>query len=136
MKKNFTRMIVCVLALVCMLSLAACGGKMTVEDYVKSDAVQSQIDTLKSNLGEGMDIDISAEGNKLVYTFTFGDLGDMDTETVSAALESGIEQQASTFETAASQLKAAVKADDVSVLVEYVTGDGTTLASKEFFPAE
>ncbi len=136
MKKNFTRVIVCVLALACMLSLAACGSKMTVEDYVKSDAVQSQMDTLKGSLGEGMDIDVSAEGNKLVYTFTFGNLDGVDTETLSATLESGLEQQKSTFETVASQLKEAVKADDVSVLVEYVTGDGTALASKEFFPAE
>lgn len=138
MKKNCIRMIACALALVMILALGACGGKMTVESFVKSDIVQNQIDQIKGTLADqGMNIEVTAEGNKLVYIYTFTEaLEEGDRETLAAALESGMESQASTFEGIADSLKDTVKQDDVSVEVRYVDSNGEVIFSQEFKPTK
>lgn len=131
MKKNFVRLVTCVLVLALALSLAACGGKpATVEDFVKSDAVQSQLKTMKESLGDTMDIDVTGEGNTLVYTFKFPE--GTDTTGLGESLEAAMETQVSTFEQIASSLKDAVKVDNPTVKVVYAEHDGTEIYSREF----
>lgn len=128
-----------------MVSSAAEGAAVTgkfasVEEFVNSDLVQSQMETMKSSVEDsGMNIDVTGEGDKLIYTFTYGDLGELDDDTKStmaSALESALETQASTFESVASSLKAAVEAENPVVVVRYMTNDGEELYSQEFTPAE
>lgn len=118
--------------------MTANGKYATVEDFVNSDSMQKQLESMKSSFsGNGMSIDVTGEGNKLIYTFTYTeDLDDDQIESVSAALESALEQMAGTFESVASSLKAAVEVESPVVVVAYVTADGTELCSKEFTPAE
>ena len=110
------------------------GKYTTVEDMVNSDAMQSQMESMKEQFGDiGAALDITGEGNKLIYTFTYDDLGDQDAESISDLLEATMEQMASVFEGIATGLSEQVVAGDVSVVVTYKTSDGVELFSQEYF---
>ncbi|BCI61310.1 hypothetical protein BN3661_01029 [Eubacteriaceae bacterium CHKCI005] len=134
MKKIMIRVLTLGLACVMVLSLAACGGGKfsSIDAYVKSDTVQSQLETLLDSLdGSGMEMTVKGEGNKLIYEYTFNtDLG--DTDTVAASLEQALDANASTFESVASELKKEVNVDNPVVVVRYLSGDGSELCSREF----
>ncbi len=139
MKKMLVRTLACVLAVACLLSLAACGKAASIQDYISSDFMQKALETQKAELGDTADVDLTAEGDKLIYTFTYKEAIDADMlESVSAALESALaaEEMVSTFEGVASELKKAVDVENPVVVVKYVTTDGTELFSKEFTAAE
>lgn len=133
MKKTVIRALALVLLAACLLSLAACGGKFaTVEDFVKSDTMQKQLDEMKAELGDQADsLEVTGEGNKLIYTFTVP-LNGQDAEAMGAALEGALDSASGTFETVAGYLKDAVKVENPVVVVIYLADDGTELCSKEF----
>lgn len=173
MKKNLLRLITCVLALISVVSMAACSGKpstssaadgsapassqpvvsepasdpasepastpesaadadfVSIEDFIKSDMMQEQIKTMNDSIAEeGCSLEVTAEGDQLIYAFTFGDLEGIDVESLAATLNETLDQTASIYETLASQLKA--MADDPSVKVIYAAGDGTEICSRVF----
>lgn len=134
MRKIMTRILTMGLACIMILSLSACGGGKfsSVQSYVESEAVQSQLqDLFRSLEGSGMDMDVRGEDNKLIYEYTFNtDLG--DTDVIAASLEQALEANASTFESVAADLKEAVNVDNPVVVVRYMTGDGKELCSREF----
>ncbi len=140
MKKTFAiRILAGLLAIACLLALGACGKSATVEDFVNSDAMQKQLETLKSSLGDeqALAIDLKGEDNKLIYTFTYPEeLSEEDISLMKDALESALDSMSGTFEEIASSLKKAVNVENPVVVVTYVTKDGTEIYSKEFSPAE
>ncbi|MBC8610370.1 Uncharacterised protein [uncultured Ruminococcus sp.] len=126
MKKLLTSLLVVVM----IFCLTAC-GKPSVEEFASSEAVQSEIAELKSSLsGSGMDISVTGEGDKLIYTFTLAE--GTDTTGLEEGLKAGVEAQASTFEGLAAELKGAVSAENPVVVVIYATSDGTEIYSQEF----
>ncbi len=182
MKKNLIRLFACVLALVCLISLAACSGGntssagdkassapvssapvssavdssaaastpedtssaasaaggLTLEDYVNSEEMQSQVSAMGEGFKDQGTVNVTAEGNTMIFTFAFNDLGDADLTELGTTLSQAMEADAisSLYGTLASELKKELQADDVSIKVCYATNDGTELCSKEFFPAE
>lgn len=100
-----------------------------LEKYIADN--QEQIDTMKNAMGEtGMNLDVAARGNSLVYSYRFTeDLG--DTEIIKQALDATMDQQASTFETVLTQLKAEISSAE-SVIIEYLDKDGGVILSKEY----
>ena len=109
------------------------GKYANVAALVNSDEMQSQLESMKDQFGDtGASLDITGEGNKLIYTFTYADLGDQDAETIATALETAMEQMASVFETIASSLSTQVEAANPTVVVTYKVADGTELFSKEY----
>lgn len=114
------------------LSLIACGKKFSsVADYVKSDEVQEVITDLSSSLdGTGMSIDITADGDKMVYTYKYDSIEKAD--GMAEQLESGIEAQASTFQETADELKKLCKASNPTLVIEYVDMNGDVIYTKEF----
>lgn len=112
------------------------GKYTTVEDFANSDLIQRQLETMRSNLGDKGEIDITGEGNKLIYTFVYNDVADSDVEAMSAALSAALDQAANTYETVAAALRDAAEVDDPVVVVTYKTQNGTELCSKEFTPVE
>lgn len=181
MKKNFVRILACVMAASAILTMTACGsddntsstasaagasssvssavssapessapaessevsssagmaglnanGKFdTIENFVNSDLIQSQLDSLKSSAEDSdMNIAITGEGNKLVYTFTYGE--GTDTEGMAEALEAALDTQASTFEDVAASLTEAVEVEDPIVVVVYADSEGNEIYSREF----
>lgn len=128
------RLLFGMLAVVMMLSLTAC-SKPTMEEFAASDEIQSEIEDLRESLAaDGMDLTITGEGNRLIYTYTMP--AELAVDGVAEALASSTESQASTFEDLAAQLKGAVDAENPVVVVTYVTSDGTELYSQEFSAAE
>lgn len=183
MKKNLIRLFACVLALVCLISLAACSGGntssagektssapvssapvssavdsssaaastpedtssaasaaggLTLEDYVNSEEMQAQVSAMGEGFKDQGSVSVTAEGNTMIFTFAFNDLGDADLTELGTTLSQAMEADAisSLYGTLASELKKELQADDVSIKVCYATNDGTELCSKEFFPAE
>lgn len=103
----------------------------TVEEYVKSDAVQSQLDTLKTTIKNmGMDVEVSAEDNKLIYTYTYDT--DVDTEGMADQLKETLETQSSTFKSVLSSLKSYVDVDSPVIVIKYLNNDGTEIYTHEF----
>ena len=115
------------------MSLTACSGKKfsSMEDYVNSEEVQSQISaTLADAEAQGMNMEVKGDGNKLIYAYTFTD--DIETEGMADALKEALTAQASTFETIATTLKSVVSVDNPVVVVQYLASDGSEIYSQEF----
>ena len=126
------------LAMVAMaLSFTSCNnGKIdSIEAFVATDEMQSQIKEAKESVEDGtLTMDIVAEGNKLVYVYTYQT--DLDIEATKEALATAIEQQASVFENVAKEIKNAVNVENPIVEVRYLAKDGTEIYSQEFTAAE
>lgn len=121
------------LAVVLAFSLVACGGQdgaAALKKYVESDEFQAAMKTQTSQYEQlGLKLDISVDGEQLVYTCTFAEQVDSE---LGEQFEAALDQQAATFEGIASQLKTELKIANPTVLVKYVNADGTELASKTF----
>ena len=106
----------------------AAEGK-TIQDFI--DENKETFDVLKDSLKDsGMEMDIIARGNSLVYTYKYSiDVG--DAETVKATLDQGLESQKETFVQVLNSLKLVVPATE-SVIVEYLDKDGNVITSGEF----
>lgn len=101
----------------------------SLEEYVNSPEMQSQLSTLTASMAkQGLDIKVTGEGNKLIYTYTFTKAQKVDAKALSAALE----KQSSTFENIASSLKLAANVENPVVVVRYLNADGSELVSREF----
>lgn len=137
MKKVLSSVFVLAMVFVMALSFTSCNRKFdTVEAFIASDAMQSQLKEAKDSVEDGtLTIDIVAEGDKLVYVYTYQQ--DIDVDYAKEALASALDQQASTFENVAKELKNAVNVESPVVVVRYLTKSGAEIYSKEFTaPAE
>lgn len=114
--------------------LPASSKYASLEDFLNSDLMQEQLDSQTASLEDtGLTAEVTAEGNKLIYNFTFTD-PNVAATVDAAALQSSLDSQASTFETIASTIPLAVEIDNPVVVVRYLDSAGTELASREFTP--
>lgn len=139
MKKAISRVFALGLAVIMAISLAACAQKngkfASVEDYLANEQVQEQLQTSIDSVKDmGMELAITGEGNKLIYTYTYAT--QIEAENVAEQLKAGLNAQAATFEGVASDLKDVVNVDNPVVVVTYVNKDGTVLHSQEFTAKE
>lgn len=113
---------------------AGTGTFATVADYLADPAMKQQLDALAEALeGSGMTMTIEAEGNALVYDYTFStEMDDATREAAAAALEDSLAQQADTFSSIAATLQQAVETDGVSVIVRYRDSNGDLLTEQSF----
>lgn len=131
MKKLGKKIIALAAVAVMGLSMIACGKYKSVEAYVKSDEVQEIIDSMESQATSmGMSFEVTADGDKMVYTYKYDDIEKQD--GMAESLESAMNQQASTFQESANELKKVVSAKNPSVVIEYVDSKGELIYSKEF----
>ena len=108
----------------------------TIEEFVNSDIMQEQIDSITSSLKDsGMNIKITGEGDKLVYTYTY-ETDTTDIEGLAEMLESGMEDQTSVFEGVAASVKLAVDVESPVVVVRYLDSEGNEIYSREFTAAQ
>lgn len=178
MKKNFFRLLACVMAFAMVLSLAACGGDSksssasssassaasseasgseasseassseasssaatntgkyaSVSEFLADPTVSAQLESVMASLDDSMNIDISGEGDSLIYTFTFTEALE-DVETVKATMEEMMTEEsfASTFRGIAASLADAIEVENPSVIVTYLDTDGSEVCSQEYFP--
>lgn len=101
----------------------------SIDEFVKSSVIQDQLPTLKSSVEQmGMDIDISGEDNKLVYTFKYK----KDVNVSADVLNSALDSQVATYKNIAASLKTAVNVDSPVVVVRYLDSNGKEITSREF----
>ncbi len=109
----------------------ASGKYATIQEFVESDAMQSQLESVTSQAeASGMKFDIYGEGNKLVYAYTFSE--DVDVSGMGDALKEALNEQADTFKGVAKSIPLAVDVDSATVVVKYINHDGTEICSEEF----
>lgn len=132
MKKLGKKIIALAAVTVMGLSMIACGKKYkSVEAYVNSDEVQEVLDTLEGQMsGTGMSIEITAEGDKMVYTYTYDNVAKAD--GMAESLESAMKAEDDTFQSTADEIKKVVKAKNPSVVIKYVDMNGEEIYSKEY----
>ena len=112
-------------------------GYATVADYLADETVASMLnEQLAAMSSDEFSVAVSAEGNTLIYNFTFSEAIDLSDESLRAsvvsAFESGMEQQRSVFEGLADQIRAQVQGDDVAIRVVYNNADGSEIYAATF----
>ncbi len=136
MKKTTLKTIAIALVMTLMLAMTACGGNKdaALEKYFQTDEMQEMVQEAKDSVeGSGMSIEILAEGNTLIYEYTFEEdsFDDSMLDAVKEQLVSGLESSASTFEGIASDLNDELKVENSTVVVRYLY-NGETLAESEY----
>ena len=136
MKKTTLKRIAIALVMTLMLAMTACGGNKdaALEKYFQTDEMQEMVQEAKDSVeGSGMSIEILAEGNTLIYEYTFEEdsFDDSMLDAVKEQLVSGLESTASTFEGIASDLNDELKVENSTVVVRYLY-NGETLAESEY----
>ena len=136
MKKTTLKTIAIALVMTLMLAMTACGGNKdaALEKYFQTDEMQEMVQAAKDSVeGSGMSIEILAEGNTLIYEYTFEEdsFDDSMLDAVKEQLVSGLESTASTFEGIASDLNDELKVENSTVVVRYLY-NGETLAESEY----
>lgn len=152
MKKITSKLLVMVMVLTMAFGLAACGGDKkstttsgtggdsssstsstynSVEEYVNSAEVQSALKTLEQQQsGNGMNIKVTAEGDKMIYTFKYENTE--KTDGMAEALEAAIETQDATFQNTADQIKKYVNVDTATVVIKYIDSKDEMIFTKEY----
>ena len=136
MKKTTLKTIAIALVMTLMLAMTACGGNKdaALEKYFQTEEMQEMVQEAKDSVeGSGMSIEILAEGNTLIYEYTFEEdsFDDSMLDAVKEQLVSGLESTASTFEGIASDLNDELKVENSTVVVRYLY-NGETLAESEY----
>ena len=103
---------------------------MTFEEYVNSDAsVKAQLD----EVADQMSMNISAEGNSLVYEYTLDmEVSDDQKDALAEQFDSALAEQASTFEDMKSQLEAETGVSGISIVINYLDSNGSLVYSTTF----
>lgn len=157
MKKIVSRILAVSMAVVMALSLASCGsnekegkddvvsnesqveaskvesdaGFQTIEEYLASDEIQSQLDTIRDSMSnDEVTVDIAAEGNKLIYICTYTE--QIEAEGLAEQFESALDEKASAFGSMAQSLGAQIGVDSPTVEVRYLNADGSEIYTREF----
>lgn len=103
----------------------------SVAEFAASDLIQDQLTDLKASLAEGgMDINITGEDNKLIYTFSYLEITKVD--GMAEAIEEQLTGQEDQFKAVAKSIKAAVDVEDPVVVVTYVDANEEVIYSQEF----
>lgn len=112
------------------------GKFASIQEFIDSDMMQEQLSSQMESLeGSGMSLELTAEDNKLIYNFKIDD-PDLSAAMDVSVLESSLDSQASTFESVAGVLPAAIDVENPVVVVRYLGSDGSELASREFAPSD
>lgn len=109
----------------------------SVGEYLEDPSVVEQIDAeIAAAEGTGLAIAVYADGNTLVYDYTYAEQLDLSDETTRQsmvdALKSGTEAQSATYENIAAMLRSVISADDIKVRLTYNNADGSEIYSCEF----
>lgn len=139
MKKLALSIVAVLVAITTVFGLTACGEtpEQKLKSYIESDTVQEQISSMTSSFESMLDIDVKAEGEKVVFDFTYKTQIDEATlETVKSQLETAFDSLASTFESMANQIKKEVGIENATVVININNADGTNIVNLEYKATE
>lgn len=110
------------------------GKYPSIQAFLEDPQISEQIDQMVDALADGdLNINVHADGDKLVYTFTFAEFPEgTDMDAIAESLETSMTEQASVFEDIAASMKEVVNEADPKVRVAYNAADGSEIYSKEF----
>lgn len=101
----------------------------TLEEYVKSPEIQNSLKPIIDSLAsQGIKLDVSADGNKLIYTCSYLSNVKQDAKKLNSALE----QQTSTYQNSAAVVQKCVSTDNLVMVVRYLDSNKKVVVSKEF----
>lgn len=110
-----------------------CSGEKydTMEAFLAGEKMQSEIASAKSTLdGSGLSLEVTSQENKLIYTYTYEQVLEID--TARDILKNGLEAEKETFQNIAEELRKTVNVENPVVIVRYLNPDGTEIYSQEF----
>lgn len=134
MKKRSFKAIVMACLMVLAMGLTACGdGKVngkyaTMKAYVESDEAQAELKSVPTD--DSMEISLTADGNKMIYTYKFTQIE--KTDEMAALLEAGLKDQETVFYNTATALKRVVNIDKPIVTVRYIDKNDKVIFSRDF----
>lgn len=107
----------------------------TMEEYVKSDSVREEAETLNKTLEEyGMKLTVSAEGDHFIYTYRMTQ--DIDTSKMVPSLEKLLDEQTDSFTLLANELKYKIETDGTpAIVIRYLDINGSEFCTREY-PAD
>lgn len=113
--------------------IGSVGSFSSVEEYLNNPSVKAAMDALTDSAkDQGIVMEITGDGNTMVYAYTYQEQMDLSDATVKdgvkTALDAAMESQKDTFETGLNQIRAAIN-PDVSIKIIYYNADGTEIAS-------
>lgn len=139
MKKITLSIVAVLMALTTVFSLAACGAapEQKLQNYVSSETFKSQVDTMAKSFESVLDVDVKAEGSKLIYTFTYKTQIDNSLiETTKETLDNTFQSMSSTYEGIANSIKKEVGIENPVVAIEINNADGSSITTIEFSATE
>lgn len=105
-------------------------GYTTLEDFINSDETQKDLKELQDSMAEqGMGVDITAEGNKMILSFDLGNA--VEEETAADAAEGLVTLMDSAFEEMADSLAESLGTNDTALEVKFLY-NGEEVYSQEY----
>ena len=105
----------------------------TIEDYINTPDVKKSIDSAKDASSDVMTFDYHAEGNQLVYDYTYNDhISDSDLDGIRTNLENSLESNADKYTEVVKVLKKNVKINDPQIVLNYHNADGSVIATRTY----
>lgn len=161
MKKKLAKLLICVSMIGLVFSLGACGsdddkdtGKKpatqqttkkqssskqyaSIKEYVNDPTFQAEIKKQMAQYeGQGMSMEITGEGDKLVYTYKYTDEklidDDFTLDDAKEYFDGAMKNNESQFKSLCSQLTKYIDVEDPSVVIRYYDYDDTLIWEKEF----
>lgn len=132
MKKVLSLIMSAMMVVAIALSMSGCNSKITVQDYIESDAFKTEVSSVKEQLeGQGISVDITAKENALVYSYTLNqELSEDDLKVYAENLEASSSTLQSTMKQVYDEMVKAVGSEEgVTVTMEYRDAAGNQIAS-------
>ena len=137
------KVLAALLAAGCLLTgLAGCS--VTTSKPLSMDVTQALEDYAEENLrfaeeqmdGSGVKLEITVDGNSLIYTYTNETQMDNSDGSVTSQLDAAAESNADSFQSVVDQIAQDINQQDIQLKVVYLNADGTELGSYSYSSAD
>lgn len=137
------KVLAALLAAGCLLTgLAGCS--VTTSKPLSMDMTQALEDYAEENLrfaeeqmdGSGVNLEITVDGNSLIYTYTNETQMDNNDGSVTSQLDAAAESNADSFQSVVDQIAQDINQQDIQLKVVYLNADGTELGSYSYSSAD
>ena len=104
-----------------------------INAYISDPEVSKSIDSAKEGLGDVLTFDYHAEGDTLVYDYTYTkQYDDTAVATLRPALESSLEKNIDSFNQVVDVIKKNVNVSNPKLVINYHNNDGSIIATRTF----
>lgn len=137
------KVLAALLAAGCLLTgLAGCS--VTTSKPLSMDVTQALEDYAEENLrfaeeqmdGSGVNLEITVDGNSLIYTYTNETQMDNSDGSVTSQLDAAAESNADSFQSVVDQIAQDINQQNIQLKVVYLNADGTELGSYSYSSAD